>query len=79
MAENIKHGESVYRNAKRYGISETTVKGWLLPSRIEKFKKDAEAAARRNLIKQKHGVEEKDPTPLSDIYRAEFHWSEFIN
>lgn len=73
IAENIKHGESVYRNSKRYGVSETTIKGWLLPYRIEKFKQEAEHAARRNLIKKKHCGESKDSLSLSDVYRAEFY------
>ena len=78
MAENIKHGESVYRNAKRYGISETTLKGWLLPYRIEGFKKKAEQAACRNIIMKKHNAcgDGKDTTYLSEIYKKEFYWYE---
>lgn len=38
IAENIEHGESLYRNAKRYGIAETTIKGWIQPERLRKLK-----------------------------------------
>jgi transposase len=76
MAENIKHGESVYRNAKRYGVSETTIKGWLLPYRIEGFKKKAEQAGRRKMVMKKHCEDGKDTVSLSDIYKKEFYWYE---
>ena len=52
IAENIKHGESLYRNAKRYGIAETTIKGWIQPEQLRKFKLVVE-------IKEKTSAEKK--------------------